>query len=167
MTPEHPSPPTTRRIKYRERCARGCEQRPPGHPSTPRTQGREFLKRVLGLRAAAPEHSVPLGSVQSRPRESAPAVNSVPRALSSPRIKKGRSQERVLGEVNSDPRALGSPTIQEAPPSVAPQGSSNEVSASERPDAAFKSARGLSPLTAPATLGVSSCHILAEGRGDI
>ena len=88
MTPKHPSPPTTRRAEYRERCAWGCEQWPPNtrFPEDPNSQ---FWERVLG------------------------AVNSGPRALGSLRAKRGHFRERVLGDMNSDPRALGSPTAQE------------------------------------------------------
>ena len=169
MAPEHSSPLMTRKDKYPEEGARGYKQWPPSTrvPRGPKegSSGRE--RESSGLRTAAPEHSVPRGSEQSIPGESARGREQWPPSTRFPRTKRGRSWERVLGEVNSDLRALGSPTAQEVFHQWPPQGSSDEVSASQRPEAAFKSAHGLSPPTAPATLGVSSCHILAEGRGDI
>ena len=95
-------------------------------------------RECSGLRAAAPEHSVPRGSIQVCPGESAWGGERRPPSTWYP-------------------DDLGSPLA------VAPEGSTDEVSASQRPKAVFKERAW--PVTSNCSRRAQRQFLLRSGRG--
>ena len=162
VTSEYSSPPTTRKAKYREKCARGRERWFPGRPSTPRTHEGSSGRECSGLCAAAPEHSVPRGSIQVCPGESAREVNSTPEHSVPRRQEWAFSGESARGGERRPPSTRYSDDPG-SPLAVAPEGPTDEVSASQRPKAAFKERAW--PVTSNCSRRAQRQFLPRSGRG--